>query len=506
METISTTDLAQRWFRSELNPFSEDPSHNKLFEMLYNTYSRRHGIEKNFAGLSYENGDHHDACAMLYRWYADHYRSKPTGSQGQKRSVNLHSDGYTFDLLYSDDRQFKNYLLSPLPWSGSQDLLAFVLHTAVAFLVPLDELDRVLQHLGFHPLHVKNIHHLAIAYVLLMNEKQAADDGFDPFAEVRRLYFRALELLEEADIPETEAYSFDDLETRILRSRLLQDKGLASLNFETLIAHNRRALNMRHSLILSDFHRLSAVFIHIFDSSADPEAFEYSEEAYSFYRFVQSFCKEDLSRKKFREQLTSMIDLKQKHPTRNVLILLWLYTYCFAFLPGINIDKTAFRRITRQLKKTNPDWEKEAKLYYQDDLFDVYGFLTKQPDRSVPQTFRGADFFAFINEKLLLRYGWGPLNEKLPFDRYIHSLQGLTIRIDYTGFQQASFETLNAMGEAESFRVVELAADVDNVPVPLTSITRIFEELAVLHAEKAARSKYVKLSPCPLKCGLYEQL
>ena len=306
METISTTDLAQRWFRSGLNPYSADPSQNKLFEMLYNAHSRRHSIEKTFSRLSYENGDHHDACVMLYRWYADRYGSKPTGSQGQKRSVNPNSDDYTFDLLYSDDRQFRNYLLAPLPQSGSQDLLAFVLHTAVAFLVPLDELDRVLQHLGFHPLHVKNIHHLAIAYVLLTNEKQAADDGFDPFAEVRRLYFRALELLQEADIPEEEDYIFDNLETRILRSMLIQKKGLVSINFEKLIAQNKKALNMRHSLILSDFHRLSAVFIHIFDSNADPENYEFPEEAFSFYRFVQNFCKEDLSRKKFREQMTSM--------------------------------------------------------------------------------------------------------------------------------------------------------------------------------------------------------
>lgn len=497
MGNISVSELAQSWYQSRPTVLSGDLSRNKLFQMLYNAYCNRNGIDAQFSGLA----DHHKACAELYRWYDKRYRAElkmPTGSQGQKRVAGLKEDEYTFDRLYCDDRQFKNYLLAPLPQSGSQDLLAFVLHTAVAFLVPLEELDEVLQHLGFHPLHVKNIHHLSIAYVLLMKEKQTVDAEFNPFSEVRRLYFKALVILEKSDEAELESYSYADQETRMIRNILLQGRRLASENFEALVARNQAALNMRHSLILSDFHKLSAVFIHIFDSNADSDSFDFSEEAYSFYHFVLQFCKEDLSRKKFREQLTSMIDLRLKHPTRNVLTLLWLYTYCFAFLPGIIIDKTTFRRIAKQLKKTDPNWEKEAKLYYQDDLFDVYGFITNQPERTVPQTFRGADFFTFINETLLLRYGWGPLNDKLPFDHYIHDLKHLTLRLDHSGCCIGA--------NYGNRRLVGLEEDVDNVPFPLVAVTQIFEHLTQLHIQKAAQYKYEKLSPCPLKCGLYEQL
>ena len=504
MGTQSITDLAQSWYRSSHADCSTDASGNRLFAMLYNTHCRRNGISGTFGTLS-GDADHYKACMELYSWYAHRYGTvlkMDKGSQGQKRLVGFRSGEYTFNLLYSDDRQFKNYLLTGLPQSGSQDLLAFVLHTAVAFLVPLEELDAVLQRLGFHPLHVKNIHHLAIAYVLLMAENNQIDDTFNPFAEVERLYSLAHEILETPVSTEETAYSFANQQTSVIREMLLQNKQLYSQNFEVLISHNRAELNMRHSMILADFHKLSAVFTHIFDTSED-ELFldEDFESAYSFYRFVTRFCRENLSRKKYREELTSMIDRKQKHPTRNVLILLWLYAYCFSFLPGVLISPVTFRRITKQLRKTHPDWADDAKNYYRDDLFDVYGFIVGQPNRFVPQIFRGSDFISYLNEKLLLRYGWGALNSKLPFDSYIQKLEPLVLQI-------APSFTANRCSSAEydRNRLEGLARDVDNVPYPLVAVTQIFSCLADLHAAKAAQSKYAKLSPCPLKCGLYEQL
>lgn len=497
MGVLSVSELTKGWYQSRPAVISGDLSRNRLFRMLYDTYCRRNGLNREFSSIT----DHHRVCAELYSWYGKRYRTElkmPTGTQGQKRAAGLTEDDYTFDRLYCDDRQFKNYLLASIPQSGSQDLLAFVLHTAVAFLVPLEELDKVLQDLGFHPLHVKNIHHLSIAYVLLKHENKDGDAGCNPFSEVRSLYFKALKILDSSDGTEEESFSYADRETRMIRRILLQDKGLVSGNFEVLIAQNRFELNMRHSRILADFHRLSAVFIHIFDSNSKPEEFDYPEEAYSFYRFVVQLCKEKLSRKKFREQLTSMIDLNAKHPTRNVLILLWLYAYCFAFLPGVYISETTYRRITKQLKKTDQQWADDAKAFYQDEMFDVFGFLTNQPRRSVPQVFRGSDFFTFINEKLLLQYGWGPLNDKLPFDHYIYVLKNLTIRMSLDGLcSGAAYGDRNLSGVAE---------DVDNVPFPLVAVTQFYDCLALLHRQKAAQYKYEKRSPCPLKCDLYEQL
>ncbi len=496
MGDLSVSELAQGWFRDIQPTRSGDPAGNDIFRMLYNAYCRRNRSGGNFGSIT----DHHTACSELYRWYIHRYDTElnmPRGTKGLDRTAGPDDAAYTFDRIYCDDRQFRNYLETELPQSGSQDLLAFVLHTAVAFLVPLEELDKVLQGLGFHPLHVKNIHHLSIAYVLLIQESKTAAADFNPFSEVRRLYFKALEILGSSDGTAEESFCYADQETRMIRRILLQQKGLASRNFEVLIAQNRAELHTRHSRILSDFHRLSAVFIHIFDSS-QPDGFDFPEEAYSFHRFVERLCKEKLSRKKFREQLTSMIDLNGKHPTRNVLILLWLYTYCCSFLPGIFISETTYRRITKQLKKTDTQWAEAAKAFYQDEMFDVYGFLTNQPGRSIPQVFRGSEFVTFINEKLLLQYGWGALNDKLPFDHYIYALKDLTIWMTLDG--------LCSGAAYDGRRLHGIAKDVDNVPFPLAAVTQIYDCLAQLHIQKAAQYPYKKLSPCPLKCDLYEQL
>ena len=501
MDPLSVTELANKWYRNRQSASSRDPSQNELFEMLYEAYRRRNNISKPYEELSFQDGDHTKACAELYGWYTNRYGTElnmVTGSKGQKRTAGPTEDEYTFDRLYCDNRQFKNYLDTALPQHGSSDLMAFVLHTAVAFLVPLSKLDRVLQNLGFHPLHVKNIHHLAIAYVLLMAENKSVAADFNPFDEVKQLYFKANAILDSSVPPAADAYSYISLETRIIRNMLLMNRELANQNFEDLVARNRDALNMRHSLILSDFHRLSAVFIHIFDSNSLPNSFEYGEENYSFYCFINRFCNPDLSRKKFREHMTSMIDRNQKHPTRNVMILLWLYAYCFSFVPGIYPNDTTIERITKLLEKADPTWADEAQTYYQGGLFDVYGFITGQPQRDIPKTFRGSDFITFINAQLTLRYGWGQLNDKLPFDHYIHNLKNLTFELDYSG------NCVKAV--CGSHLLPELQLAPDNAPAPLVSVTRIFEGLAEVHAEQAEMHIRQKLSPVPLKCGLYEQL
>lgn len=499
MVNISVSNLAQSWYHSGLSAGSGDPSCNKLFEMLYNAYCRRNSVAAQYSDVT----DHNKACTTLYRWYAQRYGvefNMKKGTKGQKRSVNYNCEDYTFDLLFCDDRQFKNYLLSPLPQSGTQDLLAFVLHTSVAFLVPLNELDHILQHLGFHPLHVKNIHHLAIAYVLLKAEKNPLNKTYNPFVEIRELYFSALQILDEPDTTEDGTYSFADNETRIIRKILLLNKALASQNFQALVAHNRAALNMRHSLILSDFRKLTAVFKHIYDSNTAPDYFGLPEEAYSFYCFIIKFCKEDLLRKKFRENLTGMINKLQKHPTRNVLILLWLFTYCFAFVPNVAIEDKIFVRIRKALCESNEAWGDEADACYHDGMFDIFGFITNQPHRCVSSIFRGADVIANINEKLLLRYGWGVLNDRLPFDHYILKLKSLVFEVE------PIFGAICSDVQYENYRLAELDAGEDNVPAPLVVINQLFDALKELHVAKASQSKYKNVSRCPLECSLYEQL
>lgn len=508
MAQLLFQDIARSWYLHNPVKRSGEIADNTLFRMLYNAYCRRSGNGGSFDDIV-RSGDYSRACAALYCWYERRYAvgfRMPTGTQGQKRTVTFHSEEYTFDLLYCDDRQFKNYLITGIPLSGSQDLLSFVLHTAVAFLVPPAQLDEVLQHLGFHPLHVKNIHHLAICYVLLGAENRAVEDSFNPFAQVRALYLKAQEILDGPEASPVEGYSFADQETRMIREALFLQKALSRENFENLIAINKDAMNMRHSRILADFHKLTAVFIHLYDSptavAGDPESWQQPEEAYSFYAFVEQFCKEDLSRKKYREQLTGMIDRYRKHPTRNVMILLWLHAYCFATVPGVYMEKTAFNRIVRLLKKENPHWAAAAKTYYTEQYFDVWGFITDSGPRLVPETFNGADFVTHINEKLLMHYGWGPLNARLPFDYYIRQFEKLVIRED------SSYGSVRSGAVVyDGDPIMDIRPDVDNVPYPLVAISQILTQLKNAIAERTAMLKTkAKPSDRPLKCSLYEQV
>lgn len=489
--------LVQQWHRS--NPANRTFAHreNKLFQMLYEAYCRRSGDQIRWAQLS-TYADYEDACTRLYGWYRQTYElgfQMPAGKKGQKRAAGPSGQDYSFHLRYSDSRSFELYLLKGLHLSGSQTLLSFVLHTAVAFLVPPDQLDAVLQYLGFHPLHVKNIHHLAIYYVLLTAEPGSP---VNPFDMVRELYLRAHELLSKSPEAPQDGYLYADQLTRAIREELFLRKAIGRENFEKLVLLNRDSLNMRHSMILRDFHRLTAIFFHVFDDPhfcpEDPLQADAGEDNYSFYAFVGRYCREYLTRKKYRDWLCGMIDREGKHPTRDVMILLWLYAYCFAFLPGIFMEPVTVNRIKKKLQKADPDQAASIGSFYQNDTLDIYGLIMGAKKRSVPGQFRGADFVTYINEKLL-SYGWGPLNEKLAFDHYIMQLDKLVMRMDPS--QDHGRCRSIRYGDGELTGIPTMA---DNVPCPLAAITWILHHLKAVHLSDP------NSAPCPLECSLYEQV
>ena len=506
MAERTCTELVLTWYMNNPERRSGKLADNALFRMLYNAFCRANGSTRTFADVVKE-ASYTEACDRLYAWYRERYKTgfhMPTGSKGQKRTVTGNGGKYTFDLLYGDDRQFRSYLVTDIPHSGSQDLFSFVLHTAVAFLVPPGELDMVLQYLGFHPLHVKNIHHLAIYYVLLAAENRPLAEDFNPFAQVRSLYEKGIAIMEDPEDKPAGGFLYGNRETRFIRQALFLEKELRSQSFENLVSVNKAALNTRHSLILSDFHKLAAVFMYIYDVNSDDIDNNYAqnvEEAFSFYAFVEAFCRDNLSRKKYREQLTGMIDLHGKHPTRNIMILLWLYAFCFSFTQSVYLDGIVFQRITKKLAGYDPAWAEEAKEYYREELFDVFGFLTGAAGRTVPAAFRGSEFVAFINEKLWQRYGWGPLNARIPFDYYILKLGELVICKD-----QRYSAALPPLVTHSQDRITDVRPRVVNVPDPLAAVVYILSQLKGVIEERYERIGLVDQSPCPLKCGLYEQV
>ena len=321
--------------------------------MLYDTFCRRSGIERNFEDVV-RDGTYLDACMQLFSWYEDRYAGTfgmRTGTKGQKRTVSPDREKYTFDLLYCDERQFKNYLLTDTPQSGSQDLFAFVLHTAVAFLVPLEMLDEVLQCLGFHPLHVKNIHHLAICYVLLGAENKTDYADYNPFEEVEELYSDAAKILrrDTKEPAQTEpGYFFAGQATRMIRQKLFLEKELRKGSFTQLVEWNKDVLNMRHSKILEDFHKLISVFLYIFDDPLlgeeipEPENFTLPEIAINWEEdkefFQNIFNLSVQSEEKYKEliaQKTKNWDIDRLASTDKIIITMALTE--MAHFPSIPI-------------------------------------------------------------------------------------------------------------------------------------------------------------------------
>lgn len=517
--TLDIGTLAQKWYQENHTEHTVNRRENSLFRMLYKAYCCCSGEEDRWEKLTTKY-DFRDACGRIYRWYKHTYEigfRMPAGQKGQKRVASAEEGKYTFHRCYSDDRSFRLYLLNDQPLSCTQTLFSFVLHTAVAFLVPPDVLDRVLQDLGFHPLHVKNIHHLAIYYVLLTSATPNGELRDNPFDKVRELYLRAQELLRAPDTAPADAYSYAGKLTWMIREKLFLQKAIGNENFENLVKLNRDALNMRHSMLLKDFNILTAVFFTVFDDVdyIPVEPPEKSEVSYSFYAFVGRYCRiirprktklkkeqtqdkrpqKKITREKYRELLSSMITVSGKYPTREMMILLWLFAYCFAYTTGIYMEPTPFDRIKRKLLKADPSRDEDSvNRFYHNDTLDVYGLIIDEKRNRDMREFRGDEIIENINEKLRL-YGWKQLNSKLLFDYYIQQLEGLVLRLDHS----SGFDRCKSI-EYQDVRLTGIPVTVDNVPCPLVAITWI------MHHIKAVHLLHPEASPIPLECGLYEQI
>ena len=273
-----------------------------------------------------------------------------------------------------------------------------------------------------------------------------------------------------------DVYTYDNKETREIREWVFTNRGLSKQNFIKIVQRNKTALNMRHSLIMDDFHKLSSVYSAIL---TDPE---YASYSYSFYNFFNGFCTE-VSPKKFREYMRTTIDKDTesqiKHPTRQIMILLWLYDFCFSFTRGVEMIPAEFEKIQALLNKYHPEWARDAENYYSGGIFDAYGFINGYPGREIEVTFDGSHFISLINKKLVDRYSWGTLNPQLPFDYYILQLYKLYISHgkEYT-FENCGNILWDSKLLAKSY------TGTQNVPRSLVVISDLMEDVKTIIIEK----------------------
>ena len=267
---------------------------------------------------------------------------------------------------------------------------------------------------------------------------------------------------------------------------------------------------MIHKQLIDDHHMLASVFTIVNNPGStkrgDMRYRKYVEQytlQYSLYKFINQFCQEK-SQREFEKSLFTYIDTEKKHPTREVMILLWIYAYCYS-APDVlyEADHSSISRIEKRLKTYNHQRANDVRKYFETDvstkylsdslpaLFDVAGFIFdgKKPDYGQSGCFNGAALLALLNEILTSRYEWDRLNKKRPFDYYIISILE-KLRIEH---ESCSSRCKTAKIFYNGYEVQDNCEKSNLVPLPLYVIYAILEGI----------SKY---DSYPLSCGLYEQL
>lgn len=489
-------------------------SQRSLIKILYAAYVRL--VEQSATSMLIETeGDAMNACDEIYEWYSERYwDKKKTQNRGISKNVTYKNtyesplsrisvyrkaDGvqmretknlygtYYFNEPY-EKRQFEKYLVKPESPQRNEDFLAFILHTAVAFLLKPTELDAVLKEYGFQQLHVRNIHHLAI-YITLSRYWQSPNsvDLLDiakdnPFDHVKLLYDQARIAINEAD-PEEKRRVFQTDQTNWIREQLISAGVLRYDNYLDVIKDNVGSFTMRHKTILDDHHRFASIFRYLYSQPGDDYESSEKERDYSFYAFTNNFCCKH-SEKKFREKIFDQIDKYGKHPTRELMICSWLYALCFAYVDGVYIEDSAYKGIARKLSQFDKSWAEGIERHFKHNYLDIVGFLYGKTLRKKTY-FRGEDVVDVIREKLSNHYEWGTLDTRNGFDYYIDQLKYLEFGIDINGYPS----DMKYNGQPVHFST----PCPDAVPSTIVVLFEFFKQLKLYEGY-------------PLECNIYEQI
>lgn len=502
------------------------PEENILFRYLYDAYCKLERPDDSFeavvadAKLASDSSSEKYVAARktLVRWYADRYRphdkkkagqefeeQEPTDlntskkkktNQGIAREVfrrNIEEGIYRFDEPV-DPKLFEVYLndfpINQHPFQTT-DARSFILHTAVAFLLSPDQLNRVLVTFGFHPLHVRHIHDMAI-YVILQDATQNWTLGErrerDPFQEVWKVYEDARLLLIQAqtaeprELLEGEQAAFQSDSTREVQQYILGQK-LSRENLLAFVGSHTEFYNLRYRRLLVEHKWLVDLFSTLYIHGG---SWEESDKKYNLYAFLSSNCRE-FNKKDFNRRIYGEIVKYQKHPKRELMIILWIYAYCFLFCPEVSTpcdfsEVIPFKHMKRKLGIPLEDLEYPFLDYFDRKLehLRVLEYLSDVSDRASPlngfydgmtvyRIFSGSELVAFINKKLT-DYTWCQLDGRNAFDYIILNLSPLKITMSEGGDFQSAF-----YGDEPIDNVRRM--NVDNVPSPLVMIFNLLQEI-----------------------------
>lgn len=531
------------------------PHENRLLDYLYSSYCRLE--KKNFdvykLAVNELDGNgfyiYQQFSKELYQWYKTRYHNRfhmMMGRSGGNRTVDDQQGsnkktGYRFDELY-EEHTFLSYLTGEhrIESTNARD---FILHASVAFLLQPAQVDELLSFYGLPVLHVRNIHHLAI-YTVLSDLNCSEDTTENPFDSIRNLYEQACQIAfaatnrpsgSEDDLLTDQQMILEQNSTRYIQGYLFGKHVLTKENMLLFIARYANVFDRRHQRLLAEHRKCAALFSNLYDTRKKGDWDE--EPKYNLYHFLTELClqpkersegkkehnqdkskdKEEQNqdkkeqRKHYREYLLDWIIKKNRHPTRESMIIFWIYAYSFYFMPEIAVP-ASFAELD-PLKKyaeyvsSNEDYQLQYKPFR--DYVDVIGkgkttvgrlyalrYLSDSTDKASPLpesygteraavNFYGAAMISFLNSKLR-EYSWFQLDGKKVFDNVILHLQDLEIHLN-------SVDSIDQVTYHGNRIVWSNRMNTDNVPIPLVLITEI-----LLSLKKEMDGGF------PLACSLYE--
>ena len=290
-----------------------------------------------FAAAEFMSGDDDEKYDIdfISKVYEQRYNSLPKAEKGTSRNVNESTtmENYRFDQYYPQ-KNFANSRINVQLRDPSKRTPDFILHMGVAFMLKPETLDKLLTENGFYQLHVKNIHHLAIyATLAVCTDEMRKNPNYNPFANVKKLYESALEIINagsEESAPETsdvtEQYAFVDGKTTLIREYLVGKRNLTPETMLGYVSRHKEIYTFRHSKLVREHGELMKRLA--LDRDAQTGS---ADEKYTLKSFIMNYCK-NVTDKRYNEGMSSFIhSAKRKnvlHPTREIMIVLWLFDFC----------------------------------------------------------------------------------------------------------------------------------------------------------------------------------
>lgn len=525
-----------------------------MYRIVYNKFQYIHGKSSENTASSSENIEKN--VNRMYRWYSNQYhtassyesKSRTTSTKSMLKTGTGFDHWYNFDKPYTKT-MFTCYLSGkPTPKrntennakAGDKPPVVFIIHLAVAFKLTAEECDDILQAYGYFKLHSKNIFHLAVYCVLKDIEKNPSvfQTDFGQFQRLRDLYQSAIVALQNEStqsakyLPkEPVVFSGDREFGSGSTTQLMEfvDERITGLFYVDFIRRHRDEFNERHSKVREEYFRLLDIIIAFFDGDRTVKRSERS-----FHEFILEYC-QNLERKHFRRDLIQKITEEDREPTREILIILWTWEYCFKvagnltlpladgmdFLRKVHGISTNEKLFVEKVFSYSPDcpgfWEQiEAVKEWKtartpvlephekeaiEDFFDVYfsgndvviNMSTLLKTKYILKTSNfswGGSYMRYINSKLDM-FGLSILSAANAFDLCFMMLRYINCRENTDGSTTWFYQSATAHTDLLHFGAANHCGYPDGLRF-------LFHYLSAYKAFKKAEY--------PLECDIYKKL